>query len=303
MTEPVQVLWTTAGAQVPNLGARALVDVSDGDTPNIRMPIRMLSVDTPEVTARSEDGAEKVDDKFVELAGWISDGTAPVSKEFADYILPKLSTGNAGTLQFKQGKEASAWFKAQADARLKKPNSNRKRNLFVRTSNAPFDNYHRLLAYVAPSYSNSELKNLSRKERATFNLDLIESGWAAPFILFPNIPGELDLPMYLKAATEAVDAQGGQYDEPLSLPAFEYRMCEKLYGISKKIADGDTLTMKKQLAWRSRYAADMRNRTLHGPESYMSVPMHFRIWIWPDDVQQAIGALNLAPSESLVSSN
>lgn len=58
MVDPVQVLWTPAGAQIPNLGARALVDVSDGDTPNIRMPIRMLSIDTPEVTAKSEGGAQ-----------------------------------------------------------------------------------------------------------------------------------------------------------------------------------------------------------------------------------------------------
>lgn len=300
MFDPVQVLWTPAAASIPNLGARALVDVSDGDTPNIRMPIRMLSVDTPEVTARSDAGAAKVDQKFVELAGWIQDGTAPVSEAFADHILPKLTTGRAGTLQFSQGKQASAWFKARADERLKRPNSNRRRNLFVSTSEAPFDNYHRLLAYVAPSYSSKELSNMTRNERATFNLDLIESGWAAPFVLFPNIPGELDLPIFLATATEAQEAGRGQYGDPLSMPAFEYRMCEKLHGISTKIAADGKLSARQRLAWRSRYAADMRTRTLHGPEGYMAVPLQYRIWIWPQDVQTAIGALNLTPAEDLV---
>ncbi len=300
MVDLVQVLWSPAGAQIPNLGARALVDVSDGDTPNIRMPIRMLSVDTPEVTARSVTGAQKVDQKFAELAAWIQNGTAPVSAGFAAYILPKLATGNAGTLQFDQGKQASAWFKARADERLKRPNSNRRRNLFVRTADTPFDNYNRLLAYVAPSYSSRELADLTRKQRATFNLDLVESGWAAPFIVFPNIPGELDLPVFLEAAVDAQDAGRGQYADPLSLPAFEYRMCEKLHRISKKIAAGEKLSAKETRAWRSRYVADMRDRSLHGPESYMAVPMPYRIWIWPQDVQRAIGALNLTPAADLV---
>jgi len=71
MTEPTQILWTPAGKNLPSLGAKSLVDVSDGDTPNIRMPIRMLSIDTPEVTARSLRGASKVDDQFRQLdQGW-----------------------------------------------------------------------------------------------------------------------------------------------------------------------------------------------------------------------------------------
>jgi hypothetical protein len=65
--DPVQVLWSPAGASMPTLGAKALVDVTDGDTPNIRMPIRMLSVDTPEVTARTAQRAAVVDTEFAQL--------------------------------------------------------------------------------------------------------------------------------------------------------------------------------------------------------------------------------------------
>lgn len=298
MSDPIQVLWSPAGARIPNIGSRALVDVSDGDTPNIRMPIRMLSIDTPEVTARSENGAQRVDGEFQQLAAWIRDGHAPVSRAFADYILPRLETGTAGTLQYQQGKAASDWYKARIEERLTRPNG-RRRSLFVQTSEAPFDNYHRVLAYVAPSYSSKELASMTRRERATFNLDLIESGWAAPFVVFPNIPGELDMPLYLETATSAMEEPRGQYIEALSLPAYEYRMCEKLFDVTKKIVAGTDVSSRDRYGWRTRYAADMRTRLLHGPEGYMSVPLPYRIWIWPQDVQHAIGALNLTPAPEL----
>jgi len=106
--DKTEILWTPAGTTLPSLGSRSLTDVSDGDTPNIRMPIRMLSIDTPEVTAKSDAGAVKVDEKFKELANWIKTGKAPVKKSFGNHILPKLEDSDAGTLQYTQGKEASA---------------------------------------------------------------------------------------------------------------------------------------------------------------------------------------------------
>jgi len=298
MPEPIRILWTPAGFNLPSLGGRALVDISDGDTPNIRMPVRMLSIDTPEVTARSEAGAARVDAKFAELAAWIRDGTAPVSARFADHVLPRLEQRDAGTLQYTQGKAASAWFSERVEQRLRRP-SGRRRNLFVRTADEQFDSYGRLLAYTAPSYSGTELKQMSRRERATFNLDLVESGHAAPFILYPSIPGELDLPLFIEAAAEAIEQGRGQYSDPLSLPGYEYRMCEKLFTITRKIAQGTPLSYRDRIAWRSRYCLDMRDRVLHGPEDYMDIPPPYRIWLWPDDVQDAIGTLNLTPSAGL----
>ena len=295
MPEPIQILWTPAGQNLPDLGDIPYIDKSDGDTPNIRMPIRMLSVDTPEVTARSLNGAANVDAKFGQLAEWMRTGRAPVSARFRDYILPKLESGGPGTLQFNQGKSASGFFEDKIAERLTKPNSDKKRRLFVRVSEAPFDDNGRLLAYISPYYASGELKGLTRAQRSTFNLDLIESGWAAPFVIFPNIPGELDLPLFLKAAEEARDQGRGQHADPLSLPGYEYRMCEKLFRITKKLVEGQGLSYSQQLAWRSRYCADMRTRRLHGPEDYFGVPGPYRIWIWPQDVQQAIGLLNLIP--------
>ena len=300
MTDPIQVLWTPAGLNLPSLGARALVDVSDGDTPNIRMPIRMLSIDTPEVTARSERGASIIDAEFAELAQWMREGRAPVTARFRDHVLPRIEGGDAGTRQWEQGQAASAFYKARTEERLARPNSRRRRNLFLRSADQPFDRFGRLLAYVAPSYSAAEIREMTRAARATFNLDLVESGWAAPFVLFPSIPGELDLPLFVEAAVGAMEAGRGQYGDPLSLPAYEYRMLEKLYRITRRIVRGESLSFADRIAWRSRYAIDLRTRTLYGPEDYMTVPQPYRIWVWPADVQRAIGMLNLVPAPSLV---
>ena len=292
------VFWAPAGQTVPNIGAKALIDVTDGDTPNIRMPVRMLSVDTPEVTAKSAARAAAIDQDFLALADWIRAGKAPVSPRFAGHILPKLDSGTAGTRQFNAGTAASAWFKEHAAARLKAPNG-RQRSLFVRLGDAPFDDNGRLLAYVAPSYTDRERATMSRADRATFNLDLVASGWASAFVLYPNIPGEQDYPMLAQAAAEALAAPRGQWTDPLAMPAYEYRMCEKLHAITKRLVAGETLSGSQRFGWRSRYCADARTRLLYGPEDYGAVPPPWRLWIWPDDVQDAASRLNLTPSREL----
>jgi hypothetical protein len=52
---------------------------------------------------------------------------------------------------------------------------------------------------------------------ATINLDLVEAGHAAPFVIYPSVPGELDLPLLLEAASAAVGAPRGYLGEPRDL--------------------------------------------------------------------------------------
>lgn len=299
MIDAVQVLWTPAGDSLPARDGRVLVDISDGDTPNIRMPIRMLSVDTPEVTARSERRAAEIDAQFVQLAEWIGQGRAPISDSLAAVLAPKLATGKAGSLHFQQGLAASAFAKQNAESRLTRPNGSR-RNLFVRTADSPFDNNHRLLAYVAPDFSAAERKTMSRKERSTFNLDLVGSGWAAPFVIYPSIPGEQDLPLLVDAAATARGSGLGIWADVDTLLAYEYRAMEKLFRVTKKIVAGAALEAGEIRSWRERYCVDMRSRTLHGPEAYAGVPPEYRLWIWPQDVSDAVSRLNLVPAPELV---
>ncbi|MGH3928813.1 MAG: thermonuclease family protein [Pseudonocardiaceae bacterium] len=299
MIEPIQIMWSPAGVTLQSVGARALIDVTDGDTPNIRMPIRMLSVDTPEVTARSAARAREIDEEFRQLAEWIGQGRAPISMRLGEVVAPKLATGRAGTLQFQQGNDASAFAKANVEQRLTRPNGS-KRNIFTRIEARPFDDNGRLLAYVAPDYSAAERRTLTRRERATFNLDLVAAGWAAPFVIYPSIPGELDLPLLIEAAVDAATSRRGIWASDETLPAYEYRAMEKLYRITKKIVEGGELRAGEAHSWRERYCADMRTRTLHGPEDYSDIPPPYRLWIWPDDVSEAVGRLNLVPTPRLV---
>lgn len=299
MIDALQVLWTPAGDNLPARDSRALVDVTDGDTPNIRMPIRMLSVDTPEVTAQSEAGAGKVDGKFTQLADWIDQGKAPISASLAAVLKPKLATGKAGTLQFQQGKQASAFAKQNVETRLTRPDGS-KRNLFLRTADSPFDTNHRMLAYVAPSFSAAELAKLSRAERSTFNLDLIAAGWAAPFVIYPAVPGEDDLPLLVDAAATARASGLGIWADPDTLLAYEYRAMEKLFAVTKKIVDGVALKPGEARSWRERYCVDMRSRRLHGPEAWTEVPPEYRLFLWAADVSDAVSRLNLVPAPELV---
>lgn len=299
MIEAVQILWSPAGATLPSLGGRQLVDVTDGDTPNIRMPIRMLSVDTPEVTAGSPDGAARVDQRFSQLAEWIGQGVAPISPGLAEYLLPRLETGKAGTLQFRQGSDASAFAKSNIDARLSRPGKS-PRNLFIRVADTPFDDNNRLLAYVAPDYTEKERREMSRAERSTFNLDVVTAGWAAPFAIYPSIPGELDLPLLIDAAAAAREERRAMWADDATLLAYEYRAMEKLHAITKKIVDDKPMRPAERFSWRERYCVDMRNRVLHGPEDYVGVPPEYRLWIWPRDVGDAVGRLNLTPAPALV---
>lgn len=301
MIESVQVIWSPDGANLPSLGARALVDVTDGDTPNLRMPVRMLSVDTPEVTARTERRARAIDQEFVQLAEWIRQGKAPIEAPLAEFLLSKLDTGKAGSLHFQQGQAASAFGKRNIDTRLTKPDG-KKRDIFIRVAESPFDDSNRLLAYVAPDYTEKERREIPREQRPTFNLDLLTHGWAAPFVIYPSIPGERDLPLLIEAAAAARKAGIGIWASAETLLAYEYRAMEKLFRVTRKKVAGERLDAGEEYSWRERYCVDMRTRVLHGPEDYFGIEPEYRLWIWPRDLNEAVSRLNLTPAPRLVGS-
>jgi hypothetical protein len=75
---------------------------------------------------------------------------------------------------------------------------------------------------------------------------------------------------------------------------------EKLFRVTKKMVDGAKVTAGEAHSWRERYCADMRARSLHGPEDYFDIPPEYRLWIWPHDVSEAVTKLNLVPAAALV---
>jgi len=303
----LKVFWTPAGLNLDQVGDKRFVDLSDGDTPNIRMNIRMLSIDTPEKDRTATIGVAQLDQLFAEVADWIEAGEnappelgpPPVSARLGQSLLPRLRRANAASAHVAQGRQASDAHSALIRSLLTRP-SGRLRNLFVRIADDPFDQYGRLLAYVAPNYSEKERAAMTRLERATFNYRMVELGWAAPFIIFPSIPGELDLPEFQRAARHAYEQKAGAWADPLALAAYEFRAVERLCEVLRDLKMGKKVTPARRHGWIHRYCADMTTAEIFSPQEYVRVEPYNRLFIWETDVRRAVSELNLTPAGVLV---
>lgn len=297
--EAISVLWHPTGFDLPTVAGRALSDVSHGATPSIRFPVRLIGVDVPEAPAQTASAVAKVDQQLLELAQWIRNGKVKVARTFADYVLPRLEGGNAAAKQAQYATEAALFMKENTHKRLALP-SGRKRELLIRTAEEPFDFGHKLLVYVAPRYTKRELRKMTRRDRSTFNLDLIAAGWAAPFIFYPNIPGEADLPLLIEASSRAIDGSRGIWRDFQRLMPYEFRMLCMLHDVTKQVMSGKDMTAEELFGWRSRYCVDMRSLIVHSYDNYHAIPPQYRLWVWRRNLRKAISDLNLRPSANLV---
>ena len=292
----VKIFWDPAGFELDSLGTNKFSRITDGDTPYLVLSIRMLSIDTPEVHYPGNADPSKHDDKLKQLADWLKAGKAPADPDLAQYLQPKLATGTAGTLQKTQGETAKQEFQKLLDQKLSKP-SGGKRNLFLRAANEHFDQYGRLLAYVSPCYTAEEISAMSYEDRATFNFLLVKSGWAATFPIYPSLPKYKDLVLIQKAAEEAFSGKLGAWQDDKALTGYEFRMCYKLWEVTQKLVAGKKLTSKEKYGWIERYCADMTSLEVHESQKYHKVLPYNRVFIWPRDLNDAIGKLNLTPAD------
>jgi endonuclease YncB( thermonuclease family) len=290
----VQIFWDPHGFAIDSLGSNKYLGSTDGDTPAVSLSIRMLSIDAPETHYPGRSKPSNQDMMLAQLAQWITEGRAPISADLAAYLAPKLGTGRAGSLQENQGQQSAAVFAQMVDQMLTRPNGTR-RNVFLHTADTMFDQYGRLLAYVAPQYSAEELAALSLWERATFNLLMVRTGWAAPFIIFPSLPKYRDLVMFRASAKEAYLAGRGIWADPLALAGYEFRMVVKLYDITRRLVSGESLSSSQRMAWVERYCVDLTTRGIYYPENYFRVAPYNRLFIWPQEVTDAVAKLNLVP--------
>jgi len=292
----VRIFWDPSGFELDSLGTKEYLRVTDGDTTYVSMSIRMLSIDTPEVHYPGNRKPSKQDENLAQLAEWIKEGKAPINSDLAEYLLyPKLATGTAGTLQEEQGERATAKYEELLEEKLTRP-SGSKRRVYLRAADEHFDQYGRLLAYIAPYYSSQERASMSLRERATFNLLMVDAGWAASFPIYPSIPGYDDLVMLREAARDAYHQKRGAWADPMTLTGYEFRMCVKLHGITKKLVEGKTLSSSERSRWITRYCVDMTTMEIFQPQEYYRVAPYDRIFIWPEDVAEAVGAMNLVPA-------
>lgn len=292
----VKIFWDPSGIELDSIGNKQYLRAADGDTPYISVSIRMLSIDTPEVHYPGATKPSRHDEKFAQLADWIEQGQAPVENGPASFLHPRLAAGAVGTNHGGQGEKAKAFFQELVKQKLSQPNG-KQRSIFVSTSDQPFDEYGRLLAYLAPNYSVEERASMTRKERATFNLLMVASGWAASFPIYPSLPRHNDLELLQEAGKWALENQKGAWADPLMLTGYEFRSAYRLYEITNKLVKGQKLSSSQREAWIYRYCLDMTTREIFYPQDYYKVAPYNRIFIWPEDVNEAVANLNLLPGK------
>jgi endonuclease YncB( thermonuclease family) len=167
--------------------SKKLIQTSDGDTPLIEQPIRMVSCDTPEKAPY----AGKPEDLRI-------------------YLTERL-TNDAAEKHISAGNAATKIFTDLLEQRLTKASGSKRRTAVIPTGEI-IDTYGRLLAYIAPWFArgpNDPLPPLDDPKRRTFNLDMIENGWAAFFPIYPSLSQNRDMNKAISAAEVAWNNKRG----------------------------------------------------------------------------------------------
>lgn len=266
--------WQPTGR---NLSAFKLTRITDGDTPFIEMSIRMLSIDTPEVHFPGNSDPARHDSALDALRGRLENGEFPAIGAKLRARLVACLDQEAGSRQKEQGEQATVQYQAMLDQRLARGDG--RRRVFVRAAEETFDHYGRLLAYVAPSYGKRERQAMSLYERRTFNLQLVEEGWAAPFLIYPSLPRRRDMELFWELARAARAEGKGCYADDKSLAGYEFRMCVRM---AQGEGEGPT-----------RYCADIRSGKVYRPWDYAEVEPEDRMFIWAQGLDQAVESLGL----------
>lgn len=265
-----------------------LFSISDGDTPSILQPVRMVSTDTPEKShyaGRAEVAQPKLDACRQRLV----DGFYPqIPDKLRDYLVDRLD-GGAAARHIAAGEEASVEFDRLLKDRLARPDGSQRRVATIPTGEV-IDRYGRLLAYLAPWFAGGRGDPLPAKNdpaRRTFNLDMVASGWAASFMVFPSLPENADLNLLYDESKAAWTAKRGAWKAHgrKLLLGYEYRLCIKL-GTARTAGAGMEAAFQ-------RLCVDLR-----GPKSvdlfgWHSVPPPHRMWVWSTDATKASQALGI----------
>ncbi|GAA3086187.1 hypothetical protein [Streptosporangium carneum] len=261
-----------------------LLKVTDGDTPNIAMAIRMVSIDTPE--SKYGGRAATAQATLERAKARLLDGTYDaLPQDLRDYLVARI-TPDAAQRHLAAGQAAAQEHEDMVNIRLADPNG-RRRKLAVIATGELVEDKGRLLAYTAPWFSGSASDPLPPRndpQRRTFNLDMIASGWAATFVIYPSIPSASDLNLLLREARAAWREKRGawaRFGEDLLL-GYEYRACIKLG--AKNLDDGPAAAIGQAY---QRVCVDLRTKDEVGLYGYHRVPPPQRLWIWEEDLVQA----------------
>lgn len=260
------------------LGERAVwVSATDGDTPTIQLPVRMLGIDAPELHFMSAN--EKTPGAYDNaLANFLDREGKNLEEGLKKYLKPRLEN-NASTRQITAGREAFDHFLKTAKERLERVNAQGKpltpRKLFVMAAEEVFDMNGRLLAYVNAAYTKAERKTIPLPKRVTFNLQMLEDGHAASLLIYPNVPKPEDLKLVQKAVHNARTKKKGFWAQGnRALLAYEFRWVVKMIEGEE---NGPT-----------RFCGDLSTGDLFTPERYYKALPENRLFFFKEDVSDAL---------------
>ncbi|MFO1486507.1 MAG: thermonuclease family protein [Verrucomicrobiaceae bacterium] len=275
---------------------------SDGDTLHVKQALRLVSCDTPEShypTANSVDAATK---KLKTCRERLEKGDydAYLPRELRAYLLKRL-TATAGKQQIDAANRAHDAFEKMLKNRLNKGGI--KRQLGVLPTGEVIDSYGRMLAYLTPWFDSKKEtvpKDRAHPDRRTFNLQMVEEGWAAFFPIYGSLPTHRqDFDLGVKAARVAWKKKAGVWKlfGKNFLLGYEFRMCVKLGQPYKAKTGTSKAVTAKTLAEGAfaRHCVDIstskwKDVGLHG---FWNVEPPNRLWFWSTDQKEALKALGV----------
>lgn len=252
-------------SQREHAGTARWVSATDGDTPQILMAIRLVGIDAPEIHYPGTQKPSAFDSALEHLLQ--THRRAFKTKEFREYLAPKLAD-RAGTRQLLWGERARNALAELADRILRRRagGQTRYRNLVLTVGQQMFDQYRRLLAYVAPEEPNPH-------KRQTLNLVLMQEGWAVNYIIYPNLPKPDDWGRIQQAVRQARQQQKGFWKDETLLLGYEYRFCV------------DTVLGKR--TGPDKYCVDVTTGALHAPHEYYLIAPENRLFILKEHLRDA----------------
>lgn len=271
--------------------AHRLFSITDGDTPTILQPVRMVSADTPEKShyaGKPQVAQPKLDTCRQRLL----DGVYPAIPDgMRKYLVDRLDA-DAAARHIDAAEMASAQFDLLLQQRLTKPDGSQRRVATIPTGEI-IDRYGRMLAYLAPWFAGGRGDPLPPRDdpqRRTFNLEMVAGGWAASFVIYPSLPKNDDLNLLLDEARAAWKLRRGAWKKHgrKLLLGYEYRLAIKL---------GTEHPPAKAMANAfQRVCVDLRTLKSVGLYGWWKVPPPERLWFWATDADQATVDLGLAPA-------
>jgi endonuclease YncB( thermonuclease family) len=252
-------------SQRQQAGKARWVGNTDGDTPTIQLTIRLLGIDAPEIHYPGRQKPSASDNKLENLLK--THHRAFKTKEFREYLAVKL-LDRPGTRQLQWGERARRAFEELALQRLRRRagGQTRYRNLYLTVGEQSFDQYRRLLAYVAPEEKNPQ-------KRRTFNLLLMQEGWAVNYFIYPNLPKPDDWVKVQQAVRQARREKKGFWEDETLLLGYEYRFCV------------DTLLGKR--TGPDKYCVDVTTGILYKPYEYYLIEPENRLFVIKEHLRRA----------------